>query len=79
MLKREDVYALMQRIMYAEHVDGYVDRFMDFYERSPVLNNVRRECIEEFLPVFIAIYELGVHIHDSRIMEIRRIVNGLPL
>ena len=80
MLDRDKVYNLMHRICYTdEQVEEYVERFMDFYNRSMILNNTRRECIEEFLPVFIGVYELGIHAHDSEIMKVRKIVNGLPL
>ncbi len=80
MLSRERVHELMHHIVYTdEQLDEYVDAFMDFYSNSPILNNTRRECIEEFLPVFVSIYEIGIHTHDSEIMKVRKIVNGLPL
>ena len=79
MLGREQVYKFMHRLAYSdEQTEQYVSKFMDFYDRSPILNNVRRECIEEFLPVFIAIYELGIFSNQDKVMAIRRLAMDIP-
>lgn len=69
----------MYRWIYSdEQLEKYLNNFMDWYERSPILNNTRREVIEEFLPVVIGAFELGMFANRDAIMSIREIVNGLP-
>lgn len=60
-----------------EDKERYADRFIDWFDRTNMLDE-RRTLIVNHLPLFLAVYELGLYANSKSIMQIRRLAMGVP-
>lgn len=60
-----------------EDKERYADRFIDWFDRTNMLEE-RRKLIVNHLPLFLAVYELGLYANSKSIMQIRRLAMGVP-
>ncbi len=78
-LGREDVKKFFSTIRYTdEQVEQYTSDIIDWFDRSWILDEDRKEAIVKYLPVIISAFELGLFAHRTEIMAMRKIANGLP-